>query len=303
MDPIKRKIIESATTLFAEKGFSSTSVQEIAENSNIAKGMVYKFFSSKESLFIEVFNIRQKKLIEHMNQINNDNTLTPRECLKSAIIFHLHFYVENKYILVSNPLQENEAITQSRKSAVVWLLNWRKECLLKTYGDTIGNRIWDLSILFRGILREYSYLLIDKSDIFVPMEDIAEFIVGIMDTIVYNIGTYLKEPPLFKESIFNQNLIAQSNKYFESIPNTLTSVIQTMQMIIENLPANSNREELIKTIDLLKAEFEQTEPRWFLIRALLLFLESEERLSSLVKQTIQLVRTIEKTNGLSELPS
>lgn len=39
MNPIKRKIIDSATKVFSEKGFYSTSVQEIVEDCGIAKGM------------------------------------------------------------------------------------------------------------------------------------------------------------------------------------------------------------------------------------------------------------------------
>lgn len=46
------EILTVATEIFAEKGFASTDVQEIADRLGIAKGTVYHYFPSKEQLFL-----------------------------------------------------------------------------------------------------------------------------------------------------------------------------------------------------------------------------------------------------------
>ncbi|MFD3542321.1 TetR/AcrR family transcriptional regulator [Streptomyces sp. NPDC058662] len=50
----RQKLYEAAVTLIAEKGFSATTVDEIAERAGVAKGTVYYNFASKNDLFEEL---------------------------------------------------------------------------------------------------------------------------------------------------------------------------------------------------------------------------------------------------------
>ncbi|WP_432097124.1 TetR/AcrR family transcriptional regulator [Streptomyces sp. bgisy100] len=50
----RTKLYEAAVTLIAEKGFSATTVDEIAERAGVAKGTVYYNFASKTELFEEL---------------------------------------------------------------------------------------------------------------------------------------------------------------------------------------------------------------------------------------------------------
>ncbi|NBM18177.1 TetR/AcrR family transcriptional regulator [Streptomyces sp. GC420] len=50
----RQKLYEAAVTLIAEQGFSSTTVEEIAERAGVAKGTVYYNFASKTVLFEEL---------------------------------------------------------------------------------------------------------------------------------------------------------------------------------------------------------------------------------------------------------
>lgn len=50
----RQKLFEAAVTLIAEKGFSATTVEEIADRAGVAKGTVYYNFASKNDLFEEL---------------------------------------------------------------------------------------------------------------------------------------------------------------------------------------------------------------------------------------------------------
>jgi AcrR family transcriptional regulator len=50
----RQAILSTALRLFAEKGFLSVSMQEIAAAAEFATGTLYNFFSSKEDLFFEL---------------------------------------------------------------------------------------------------------------------------------------------------------------------------------------------------------------------------------------------------------
>ncbi|MGW7516753.1 TetR/AcrR family transcriptional regulator [Streptomyces sp. NPDC054796] len=53
-DATRQKLFQAAVTLIAEQGFSSTTVEEIAERAGVAKGTVYYNFASKTVLFEEL---------------------------------------------------------------------------------------------------------------------------------------------------------------------------------------------------------------------------------------------------------
>lgn len=57
----RKEIMLSALALFSEKGFSSVSMQEIAQKSEFAVGTLYKFFSTKDELYGEIL---KEKVIE-----------------------------------------------------------------------------------------------------------------------------------------------------------------------------------------------------------------------------------------------
>ena len=50
----RSRIINSATALFAQKGFNDTSMLEIAKAAQVAEGTVYEYFGSKEDLLIRI---------------------------------------------------------------------------------------------------------------------------------------------------------------------------------------------------------------------------------------------------------
>ena len=48
-------IIDCAVSFFREKGFQETSMEEIAEKSDVSKGTLYNYFENKESILVGYF--------------------------------------------------------------------------------------------------------------------------------------------------------------------------------------------------------------------------------------------------------
>lgn len=53
----KTKILNSSLELFAQKGYSNTSISDIAKFAKISKGLAYNYFESKEKLMEEVIKM------------------------------------------------------------------------------------------------------------------------------------------------------------------------------------------------------------------------------------------------------
>ena len=60
----KRKILEHALVLFAEKGFKGTSINDIAKSAEISKGLAYNYFKNKDELMIAVFGLLAEEFAE-----------------------------------------------------------------------------------------------------------------------------------------------------------------------------------------------------------------------------------------------
>ncbi|WP_030455985.1 TetR/AcrR family transcriptional regulator [Herbidospora cretacea] len=54
-EPVRQRLLSAATRLFAEKGFESTSVQEIVAAAGVTKGAMYHYFDSKDDLLHEIY--------------------------------------------------------------------------------------------------------------------------------------------------------------------------------------------------------------------------------------------------------
>jgi AcrR family transcriptional regulator len=62
----REQLIEIARTLFAERGFDGTSVEEIAARAEVSKPVVYEHFGGKEGLYAVVVDREVRRLLEMM---------------------------------------------------------------------------------------------------------------------------------------------------------------------------------------------------------------------------------------------
>lgn len=69
----RQKLFEAAVTLIAEQGFSSTTVDEIAERAGVAKGTVYYNFASKTVLFEELLRHGVELLTASLQNAADEN--------------------------------------------------------------------------------------------------------------------------------------------------------------------------------------------------------------------------------------
>ena len=67
----KEKLVTAALDLFSKKGYSATSVDEIAESIGIKGPNLYKYFKGKEALFKELSELSDQSYLDKMNLVNN----------------------------------------------------------------------------------------------------------------------------------------------------------------------------------------------------------------------------------------
>ncbi|WP_100010250.1 TetR/AcrR family transcriptional regulator [Lentibacillus sediminis] len=84
---MKEEITRQSVLLFEQKGFSETSIQDIADALGVTKGTFYYYFSSKEQLLMEIHDDYITNLVRRQERITQDPSLSERD--KITGIIHL----------------------------------------------------------------------------------------------------------------------------------------------------------------------------------------------------------------------
>lgn len=97
----REQLLDIGRTLFAEKGFEGTSVEEIAAKAGVSKPVVYEHFGGKEGLYAVVVDREMRSLLDMVT-----SALTaghPRELLEQAafaLLDYIETYTDGFRILV-----------------------------------------------------------------------------------------------------------------------------------------------------------------------------------------------------------
>jgi len=87
----RRQILDAAVRVFARQGFHSTRVADIADEADVAYGLVYHYFDSKENVLDELFRQRWSLLIEAIEAAER-SPVSPQEKLGTVAGFIIDSY-------------------------------------------------------------------------------------------------------------------------------------------------------------------------------------------------------------------
>lgn len=82
---ITERLITEGERMFGRYGLKKTSVEEISAAAGIAKGSFYSFFSSKEELFMQAMERREREFRQRFMKKVEEATLTPKEQLRELL--------------------------------------------------------------------------------------------------------------------------------------------------------------------------------------------------------------------------
>lgn len=101
-----RQILQAAESLFAEKGFYPTKVDEIARKAKLAKGTIYLRFKNKRDLFLSLIERKLELMLQEISQKARGNKPF-QEKMEDILETHLRFLEENKdFFRIMQGLQE-----------------------------------------------------------------------------------------------------------------------------------------------------------------------------------------------------
>lgn len=87
----KKRILNAAREVFSEKGYSKTTIREVAKLSDISVGGIYLYYKNKEELYTELTSEQMKTFLKHTEALRNKQPLT---ALKSLIEGYLDYAIK-----------------------------------------------------------------------------------------------------------------------------------------------------------------------------------------------------------------
>ncbi len=83
----RRRIQRAARTVFAEKGYAKTSIEQIAREASLSVGAIYLYFRSKEDLYVSLLEETLELFDGEMTQIRNRSDLSVDDKLQTTWTF------------------------------------------------------------------------------------------------------------------------------------------------------------------------------------------------------------------------
>ncbi|MFH2056669.1 MAG: TetR/AcrR family transcriptional regulator [bacterium] len=90
----RQMILSAALTLFARDGYTGCEVEQIAREAGVGKGTIYRYYPSKQELFLALVD-RGYELLQARMLKSRDMTLDVAERFKRGMQAHVDFFLEN----------------------------------------------------------------------------------------------------------------------------------------------------------------------------------------------------------------
>ena len=182
----RSEIIKSAIKLFAEKGFHTTSVQDIVDDTGISKGAFYIYFTSKEALHIAIFQYYFEQMNARFTEIDQEK-LDPREKMKKQLAIPFVEFSERKEFikmyLREQSFSINKELREFMEKTQYETLIWHDRSLKAIYGKSIAPYIGDIILMIEGMRNSYLGAMLFH-DLHIDANLLPNFLMNRIDDIV-----------------------------------------------------------------------------------------------------------------------
>lgn len=159
MNDRKRQVMLIAKKLFIEKGFTSTSVQDILDEAKISKGTFYNYFTSKNECLMAILEdahnesiIRRRELLAGRDRKDID-ILAEQILVRMQVNRELNLLPIYEAVFYSN----DEELRNFVKTYHINELKWFADRLVDVYGEEAEPHAFDCSVMTLGMIQQLNH--------------------------------------------------------------------------------------------------------------------------------------------------
>ncbi|OCA83279.1 TetR family transcriptional regulator [Bacillus sp. FJAT-27225] len=248
MNDRKQHVIKTAHKLFIEKGFQSTSIQDILDLSGISKGTFYNYFSSKNELLIALIKSIRKQSESDLNELLIGQKRSDINVLIKQVELHLKTNRTNKLLsLYDEAIVSNDPeLKNLLRDNYLRNLRWIYHRFIDIFGEEKKQYLLDCSVLFLGILQQNLKIISLAQSSFPTIREIVKYSVNRIVTIVEEVSA--SDDQLFDSSLF-EKLFPFSSGTNQDFRDKLHITILAMKKQLVHLDDQKRRYELLDFIE------------------------------------------------------
>ncbi|MFQ5401091.1 MAG: TetR/AcrR family transcriptional regulator [Anaerolineae bacterium] len=120
----RRLILDSAKAVFAERGFQNATVEEIANQAELAVGTLYRYFQSKEEMYVSLL-FEAMEMFRQNIEAARASDAAPDEQLRAVWRYFYDFYVQQPESYLAFMFLHNEGLRDVISPEVLDEINQR----------------------------------------------------------------------------------------------------------------------------------------------------------------------------------
>jgi len=270
MNKRKQHVIKHAHELFIEKGYQSTSIQDILEYSGISKGTFYNYFSSKSELLLAVFKMIHDKLRKERNELLIGQNPSDISIFIKQLELEMRFNKQNKLfslfeeVFVSNDAELKQYIQRFRLNNTHWIY-FR---FVDLFGQDNKPYLLDTTIIFSGILHNMIRInfMEENAPNRVSVSEIIQYCMNRTVTIVENVSKSGEQ--IFPPESLKTWLPARDENEHDLKSELLQAALLLKNIINKKINEEHEQTMYYEYLEFIEDELLQTrKPRKFLIQS------------------------------------
>ncbi|MDW0118758.1 TetR/AcrR family transcriptional regulator [Sporosarcina thermotolerans] len=209
MNERKRRVMQTAQKVIIEKGFASTSVQDILDEAKISKGTFYNYFTSKNECLIAILEHAAEESITRRRELLVGRDKSDKTILVHQILVRMHVNRELNLLPVYEAIfySGDEELRNYVRSHHIKELTWLSGRLVDIYGIEAEPHITDCSIMILGMIQQLTHFRKAASSEKPDIEKLVHFAMRRVDGIMQDLiksGDTLLGPSMLKAMSMNQ---------------------------------------------------------------------------------------------------
>jgi AcrR family transcriptional regulator len=166
----REQLLVVARTIFAERGYRATTMDDVAAAAGFTKPILYQHFSSKEALYNEIVQTAGARLIDGLAEVTKDRT-TARQMVERAFEVFFSVVVNDSASFRLLFLQPHEGAQVSELRRIENRLTSLIEELLPTTSDPRARRQYAAAIVGLAEGAATAWLVQRENEGFPPVPD------------------------------------------------------------------------------------------------------------------------------------
>lgn len=259
MNNRKRQVLLVARRLFAEKGFTATSVQDILDESQISKGTFYNYFTSKNECLMAMLEYAHEEATIKRRELLIGQDIQDKNILAKQIVVRMHINREHNLL----PIYESVFNSGDKvlKSFIIkhhfMEISWLTERLVDVYGEEAQSYAPDCAVILMGMMQHLIHFWNASSKVKIDIQQLAQFTTRRIDAIITDMMAT-------NDTLLGASLFDNLQSTNETKVDSKSMVIKQLTQLLDQFKTDTKPSEVQYTQFLLD-EIHSAQPRIFIL--------------------------------------